>query len=80
MQDFRDFVRVCERSGSVHVMTPNDFRNIENGASAAKLKRLADDAMRPMLRDMKVVQARRGDGRLFVKAVHGHPSWFAYDL
>ena len=33
-----------------------------------------------MLRDLKVVQVRRGDGRLFVKSAHGHPTWSSYDL
>ena len=80
VQDFRDFVHVCESSGPVHIMTPGDFHDVENGVSQAKLKRLAGDDLRPMLRDLKVVQARRGDGRLFVKSVHGHPRWSAYDL
>ena len=56
VQDFRDFVQVCERSGPVHVMAPGDFHDVENGISAAKLKRLACDDLRPMLRDLKVVQ------------------------
>ena len=80
VQDFRDFVEVCERSASVRVMSPSDFRAVENGVSATKLKRLAGDDARPMVRDIRVVQARRGDGRLFVKAVHGLPKWSAYDI
>lgn len=61
-------------------MTPGDFCDFQNGSSAAKLKRLAVDEQRPMLRDIKVAQARRGDGRLFVKGAHGRTSWLAYDL
>ena len=61
-------------------MSLGDFRDLVNGVSTAKLTRLAGGDMRPMLRDIKVVQARRGDDRLFLKTRHGSPSWAAYDL
>ena len=80
VEDFSDFVKICERSGRVVEMSPGDFRDLVNGVSTAKLTRLAGGDMRPMLRDIKVVQARRGDDRLFLKTRHGSPSWAAYDL
>ena len=80
VEDFADYIKVCERGGSVVIMSPNDFREVSNGVSTAKLTRLAGGDLRPMLRKIKVAQVRRGDGRLFLKTSHGSPTWAAYDI
>ena len=77
VEDFPDYVRVCGRSSRVVEITPSDFMDIESGISATKLKRLAGMDLRPMLHGIRVVQARRGDDRLFVKSSHDLKTWKA---
>ena len=80
VEDFTDYVRVCARSGRVVEMTPSDFRDIVSGISAAKMKQLAGEDLKPMLNSIRVVQARRGDDRLFLKTSHDQKTWKAYDI
>ena len=56
VEDFANYMKVCERGGSVVIMSPNDFREVSNGVSTAKLTPLAGGDMRPMLRKIKVAQ------------------------
>ena len=46
VEDLTDYMKVCERSGSV-IMSSNDFREVSNGVSTAKLTRLAGGDLRP---------------------------------
>ena len=61
-------------------MSATDFRDIGNGISASRLKKLAGEDLRPCLNRLKSAQARRGDHRLFMKESHTQTSWKAYDI
>ena len=79
--DFQDFVKLTEDSGVlVKTLKPEDFMNFENGVSQKKLNALKSEGLRPHLREFRVIQARRGSERLFVKAEHTDRTWRTYDL
>ena len=61
-------------------MVATDFHDISSGISASRLKKLAGEDLRPMLKKVKCVQARRGEQRLFMKESHTSTSWKAYDV
>ncbi|XP_043208495.1 uncharacterized protein LOC122374051 [Amphibalanus amphitrite] len=79
--DYQDFVSVVEDSGNrVRTMKADDFFEFEDGISRRKLTLLGKEGMRPHLRDVRALQVRRGDDRLFVKACHTAKSWRGFQL
>ena len=78
--DFRDFVELVEESGvRVITMKSDDFFNFEDGISRSKLS-LLGKGLRPNLRDVRVMQARRGDDRLYIKTSHTAQAWRGLQL
>ncbi|KAF0301326.1 hypothetical protein FJT64_026333 [Amphibalanus amphitrite] len=78
--DFQDFVEACAHASDVVEMAATDFRDISSGISASRLKKLAGEDLRPTLRKMRAIQARRGEHRLFMKESHEQPTWKAYEI
>ena len=79
--DLQDFVTLTKRSGVlVKIMNPKDFLNTEDVVSRKKLTALDKEGIRPHLRDFRVMQARRGCEKIYVKTSHTGGVWPTYDL
>ena len=77
--DYIDFVNIVE-DGGVRTMGADDFYDFEDGISRRKLTLLGKEGLRPHLRDVRAMQVRRGDDRLFVKVCHTAKSWRGFQL
>ncbi|KAF0299924.1 Lysine--tRNA ligase [Amphibalanus amphitrite] len=77
--DFEDYVKAVERA-NVRCVELRTFLQLEDGISRQKLYKLSQTDERPYLAQMRVVQFRRGDERLFVKYGHKEQHWKAYQI
>ena len=77
--DFEDHVRAVE-AANIRCVEPQSFLQMEDGISRQKLAKLSQTDERPYLAQMKVVQFRRDDERLFVKYSHKEQPWKAYRI
>ncbi|KAF0310605.1 hypothetical protein FJT64_018401 [Amphibalanus amphitrite] len=64
----------------VKVMTGGDFVEAENVFSEAKIRLLQGIDARPYLRDLKVIQVRKGSDLLYTKSSFDQTSWRTYNL
>ena len=79
--DYQDFVDLVEGSGvRVLTMKSDDFFDFEDGISRSKLSLLGKEGLRPNLRDVRAMQARRGDDRLYIKTSHTAQVWRGLQL
>ena len=79
--DFQDFVTLTECSGVVvKTMNPEDFLHFEDGVSRKKLTTLGKERVRPNIHHFRVLQARRGSEKIYVKTSHTEQTWRTYDL
>ena len=74
--DYQDFVTMVAESGvQAMTMEPNDFFDFEDGISRTKLTLLGKEGLRPQLRDVRAMQVRREDEKLFIKTSHTAKTW-----
>ena len=80
VHDFRDFVELVDDSGvRTMVMSSGDFIHFEDGISRSKLGLLAQEGLRPHLKDVRELQVRRGSEKVYLKASHKQQSWRGYE-
>ena len=79
--DYQDFVNLVEESGvKVLTMQSGDFFIFEDGVSRSKLSLLGREGLRPHLREVRAMQARRGDDKLYIKTSHTAQVWRGLQL
>ena len=76
--DFPQFKTLVERVIPVHCMHPDEFRDFDDGVSQKKKLLLAANGI--TLREMRVVQVRRGCNNLFVKTSYSDPEFRECDI
>ena len=81
VHDFGDFVELVNNSGvRAEIMAPTDFLELQDGVSRSKLDLLYKEGLCPKLREVRVLQARRGSELIHLKTSHGQQNFKRYDL
>ena len=77
--DFADFKQLVEDAGlKTRVLDDEDFYHFEDGMSQSKLRQLGQEGLRPVLKDFRIVEVRRGSQLLYTKRDYRDGYWRAY--